>query len=456
MNVTLILAVIVVSGVVAYLGDIIGKRLGKKRVSLFGLRPRQTAVLIAVCTGWVITAVTITALALASRSVREALFTLDELHQQIARAQDEAAGAQGQRDEALASLARAEASLESTETRLRQADMDRDTAERTAQAAQTTAAEAEGKVVRTQGELRRAGSQVRDLEKSQSWLTASIRALTTEGDAAKAERDKLVEAAGRVSFAGTLQFYGYTGVGSDIFVLEPGDELARAVLAPHTSVEDARAEIDRVMAEAKARAEAVGCQPYDSPDDSIDMTSGLQVILRRAEPKIGPDWKPMTLAERERAYNEYLQFAAREAAGMTETGERIYVTLNVWEYRVPKRRPAIAEFNMGRVARVLQRDNVLATRPVPKDATKNDVAAAMQELLAAARSAAIAKGVIWQRNAVREFTYDELEAVISEVLRLQGNGLGARLSAKVDQEECLNIDEPKIRIDVDATTSPGD
>jgi hypothetical protein len=456
MNFTLILAVIAVSGVVAYLGDIIGKRLGKKRVSLFKLRPRQTAVLIAVCTGWVITAVTITALALASRSVREALFTLDQLHQQISQAQDEAAGAQGQRDAALADLAQAEASLESTETRLRQADADRDAAERTADAAQTTAAEAEGKVAKTQGDLQRASSQVRRLEKSQGWLEASIKTLTSQGDAAKAERDKLIEAAGRVSFAGTLQFYGYTGVGSDVFVLEPGDELGRAVLAPHTSVEDARAAIDRVVADAKARAEAAGCQPYDNPDDSIDMTSGLYLIFRRAEPKIGPDWKPMTLAERERAYSDYLQFAAREASGMTEAGDRIYVTLNVWEYRVPKRRPVIAEFNMGRVERVLQRDYVLATRPVPKSATKNDVATAMQELLVAARSAAIEKGVIWQRNAVRAFTYDELETVISEVLRLQGNGLGARLSARVDQEECLNIDEPRIRIDVDAITSPGD
>ncbi|NLB83109.1 MAG: DUF3084 domain-containing protein, partial [Synergistaceae bacterium] len=40
MNWRLILTLIVVSAVLAYLGDVLGMKIGKKRISLLGLRPR--------------------------------------------------------------------------------------------------------------------------------------------------------------------------------------------------------------------------------------------------------------------------------------------------------------------------------------------------------------------------------------------------------------------------------
>ncbi len=450
MNVTLILAVIVVSGVVAYVGDIIGKRLGKKRVSLFGLRPRQTAVLIAVCTGWVITAGTILALAIASKSVREAVFTLGQLHQQIAQARGEATEAQNQRDAAFQELAAAAQSLESTEARLRLADTERNAAEQRANTAEENADRAEGEVSRAQGELKRASGQVSQLRTRQGWLETGIKALTREADAAKAQRDQMVEQAGKSSFAGTLKFYGYTGVGSEVYVFEPGDELARAILPAHTGVEAARAAIDRLMAEAAARAQAAGSQPYDSPDDDIDMTSGLTIILRRGEPRIGPDWKPLTIQERLKAYNEYLQYVAQEAAKRTEMGERAYVTLNVWDYRAPKRRPVIAEFNMGRVVPVFRRGAVLATRSVSPEASRNDIATAIREALADARAFAVERGVVWRQTGITELPYEEQDAVIQEVLRLRNDlGLSARLSVVVTQEECLSIDQPEYQVEVD-------
>ncbi|NCB17214.1 MAG: DUF3084 domain-containing protein, partial [Synergistales bacterium] len=51
MNWRLILTLIVVSGILAYLGDVLGMRIGKKRISLFGLRPRDTSRLITAITG---------------------------------------------------------------------------------------------------------------------------------------------------------------------------------------------------------------------------------------------------------------------------------------------------------------------------------------------------------------------------------------------------------------------
>jgi uncharacterized protein (DUF3084 family) len=60
-------------GGIAYVGDLLGRRMGKKRLTLFGLRPRHTAVVFTVITGMVIAATTLGVLFFASAGVRFAL-----------------------------------------------------------------------------------------------------------------------------------------------------------------------------------------------------------------------------------------------------------------------------------------------------------------------------------------------------------------------------------------------
>ena len=71
----LILSIIILAGVIAYLGDILGRRIGKRKLSLFKLRPRYTAVLVSVITGILIAAITLLILSVASQDVRTALFS---------------------------------------------------------------------------------------------------------------------------------------------------------------------------------------------------------------------------------------------------------------------------------------------------------------------------------------------------------------------------------------------
>ena len=65
------------------MGDILGRRIGKKKLSLFKLRPRYTAILVSVITGILIAAITLTILSVASQDVRTALFGMKELKDQI-------------------------------------------------------------------------------------------------------------------------------------------------------------------------------------------------------------------------------------------------------------------------------------------------------------------------------------------------------------------------------------
>lgn len=70
---------IVTGGAIAFIGDKLGTKIGKKRLSIFGLRPRHTSMIVTVLTGSLITALSIGFMVLMSQNVRTALFGMDEL-----------------------------------------------------------------------------------------------------------------------------------------------------------------------------------------------------------------------------------------------------------------------------------------------------------------------------------------------------------------------------------------
>jgi uncharacterized protein (DUF3084 family) len=85
----LIVAIVLLSGVIAALGDRLGTKVGKARMRLFNLRPRQTAVVVTVITGILIAGSTLGILFASSKSLREGIFRLDEILKQLRVAQAE-------------------------------------------------------------------------------------------------------------------------------------------------------------------------------------------------------------------------------------------------------------------------------------------------------------------------------------------------------------------------------
>ena len=79
----LILALLVLGGVLSTLGDRLGSKVGKARLSLFNLRPRKTAVVITALTGALISAVSLALMLLVSERLRVGLFELDQLQERL-------------------------------------------------------------------------------------------------------------------------------------------------------------------------------------------------------------------------------------------------------------------------------------------------------------------------------------------------------------------------------------
>ncbi len=79
--------VMALAGIVAYVGDRVGHQVGRKRLSLFGIRPRYTSTIIAIATGMIIALVVTLVAIFASEQVKTAFFKLNSINQQITELQ---------------------------------------------------------------------------------------------------------------------------------------------------------------------------------------------------------------------------------------------------------------------------------------------------------------------------------------------------------------------------------
>ncbi|HAJ58235.1 MAG TPA: DUF3084 domain-containing protein [Cyanobacteria bacterium UBA8543] len=106
----LIVAILVLGGVIATLGDRIGTKVGKARLSLFNLRPRNTATLVTIITGSLISASTLGILFATSGSLRDGIFELDSILRKLrdARSDIERINAQKSKVESELTKARGE------------------------------------------------------------------------------------------------------------------------------------------------------------------------------------------------------------------------------------------------------------------------------------------------------------------------------------------------------------
>ena len=110
-NWPLIVGLILGSAALAVLGDVLGFKYGKQRISVFGLRPRYTSRLITAVTGAIISIVILTVLSLFSQDVRTALFSMQYIQQQLMDLRVQLQSSQSNADQAMEDLSLARSSL---------------------------------------------------------------------------------------------------------------------------------------------------------------------------------------------------------------------------------------------------------------------------------------------------------------------------------------------------------
>jgi uncharacterized protein (DUF3084 family) len=149
----LILALLVLGGVLSTLGDRLGSKVGKARLSLFNLRPRKTAVVITALTGSLISAISLALMLMVSNRLRVGLFQLDQIQARLRDSRTALARSQADLEENRRELARSRADVQRAEQGRRQALQGRQEAVQRRQQVQQELSSAKGRVDSLRQEL---------------------------------------------------------------------------------------------------------------------------------------------------------------------------------------------------------------------------------------------------------------------------------------------------------------
>jgi uncharacterized protein (DUF3084 family) len=187
----LILAVLVLGGVIATIGDRIGTRVGKARLSLFNLRPRKTATLVTILTGTVVAASTLGILFAASEYLRTGVFELDNIQKQLRRSRTQLQQTTDQKKQVENELTKAQSDRKSVQRQLSRTKRQLTETDRSLRSAIEGQTRAQAAKARTAAELNRIQNQVRARINE---LNAEIKQLQAEKNQLNAQKDQEIKA----------------------------------------------------------------------------------------------------------------------------------------------------------------------------------------------------------------------------------------------------------------------
>lgn len=236
----MLIVLAVMGGLIAYLGDKIGSKVGKRKIKLMGLRPKYTSILVTIMTGISIAVVTLGVMSVLSENARVALFGMNKLRQQqhvleeqrdrlLAEA-DKLAREMQEKNDLLADnelkLASQEEQLDGANDRLRLTLLDLEQV----QAARDDASAQLG-VVQTafnqvHADLATAQGEIEELEHTKAGLTKTVAALD--------ERNRLLNESMLTVREGTVLF-------------RVGEVLSSSVLTAGQSQDETRSQLSGIM-----------------------------------------------------------------------------------------------------------------------------------------------------------------------------------------------------------------
>jgi len=307
------IVLVLVSGFIAYFGDLLGRRMGKKRLTLFGLRPRHTAIVVTTITGMIIAGLAIATLVSIYPPFREMVTRgqtiLAENRLKIATSKKQIAGlsARGHilekevadrrkdvaaarqdvrkamearnvalqsrdsavkaRDASLRAIARLEQDIRQRELKLVALTKRNDAAELDLKQRTKELGEVQTQLVGEQDKLKRAQDDLKtaignltvanaDLDKAQTQLAENKKILEDQ-------EQKLREQQGRIVEMGKEQLQLESAFRAEYYrlhdaVLRQSDELARGTISNSGSAFAIRGGLMDILNQASKRAEALG------------------------------------------------------------------------------------------------------------------------------------------------------------------------------------------------------
>ena len=209
-GIRLIFLLAVLGGVIAFIADKLGSKIGKKKLRVFGLRPHDTSVLLTVLSGVLISLFSMGILAVSSESARTALFGMEKLQKELQQLNTEKGTVEEEYNKAMASLQEKNEAIAGLDLKIKESNAAQAAAEKSLQQANENLSAVQGQYQETQGALVTARSEVQSLTEARDKLNAEIDSLKQETKdlqqgLAVMRGGQMMYRSGEIVFAGVLQ-----------------------------------------------------------------------------------------------------------------------------------------------------------------------------------------------------------------------------------------------------------
>lgn len=245
---TLILVLALMGGLIAYLGDKLGSKIGKKRLRLFGLRPHDTSVVMTILSGILVAALTITVLTISSKEVRTALFGMKKMRAEIASLTTA-------RDQANQELSAQNAKIQELDQKITEATASAD-------AAKKQEAAAKAQMEQAQAQMQQARADLGALQARYNEANARLQQAQAQVKVAEAARDKLQQDVKSLEDTAKKLKEGIVAIREGNVVFRSGEILYAGVLKGGQNADVTEKQLDDFLNQANIQvASRVGVDP---------------------------------------------------------------------------------------------------------------------------------------------------------------------------------------------------
>ena len=136
---------------IAFIADKLGSKIGKKKLRIFGLRPHDTSVLLTVLSGVLISLFSMGILAVSSESARTALFGMEKLQKELQQLNTEKGTVEEEYNKAMASLQEKNEAIAGLDLKIKESNAAQAAAEKSLQQANENLSAVQGQYQETQG-----------------------------------------------------------------------------------------------------------------------------------------------------------------------------------------------------------------------------------------------------------------------------------------------------------------
>ncbi len=378
----IISAVVFLSGLIAYIGDRIGMKMGKKRVSLFGLRPRYSSIIITIVTGILIAALSVTILLAVYSELRQALFNindvldrLDYLNEQLEERDQQLSQRDQKLEERDQELSRLQAEIESRETEIseKEAEIEQKDQEIT---------EIEEQLSQLRENRNQLQQRVDELSSQREELEAQVNQLENQSSVLEAAYDELREVANQLQ-AGVIYY-----MGEDI-VYQKGDVVYTDVLEGGRSEQETISALNRYLQAANEVAR--------EKEIEVNEETGMALRLQ----------------------TEDILNAARIIYNM-EPNSRVIVSL-VARVNVPKNDWLYANFQLYEDFIVFEQDQLISSREISAEQSSEEIESELETLLQNINEIAINQGILPDNSGqVGSINFSQFYDLVNQVRSADG------------------------------------